>query len=792
MNSYQEIVKVAIQATIFHSPTTFSWLGHQSERIHSHIQKRLTPTLAHNYLHFNLKFRLYSSLYSRGLPTPANLEKNFLIPQRNTPFIEQLSAANAGQGYWRNDPDIRWLDNHQAMIKIHGLEMRIPQEALSDSSDLLRSGEPLRIKLPKEYLGMSPGFYMAISDQGLMEEEGDQLVRVYWHLMAEGAIPLMASLTTQLNQMGIPFQFKVINDPARYTRCDAAVLYFQQSHYRSVSEILEKIYPDIAAYLRPTTPVFTKVLAPGIGLAEDPGNGDSFGLNRCGILADGLIRAYEAGVKSVEEKLQIVENQFIEAGLRLTTPYLNSQSQDCYPILHIHTPNPTVVVSFDRHQQSNPAAYLQTAVGIGRRLCKSAIWHGDRCTWMGAEPEQNWGSPLSGPAWITLGPDLYAGTSGVALFLAELYAISKVATFRQTALGAMRQALTKVELCPPPFRLGFYSGWIGIAFAAARLSVLLNEPDLAESARQLVDRTIAEAALGEQFDLISGVAGALSGILAIQSILKAEGKQSHWHDFALRLGNRLVQTAQPEKVGCSWKSGKSHPKGLTGFSHGTAGVAYALLELFQVTRDPLYQQTAEQALDYERYCFDATVANWPDLREDPTQGTRRKKSRSFMTTWCHGAAGIALSRLRAYELFAEDSYRSEAITAVNTTSEVIEQWLDSGSANYSLCHGLAGNAESLLYSSQVLGHDQDHATQLVHRLAMSGIERYGSDYERWPGGVKGGESPSLMLGLAGIGHFYLRLYAPTIPSLLMVKPESFSSDLTRSSEGNPRLEQFAS
>jgi hypothetical protein len=44
----------------------------------------------------------------------------------------------------------------------------------------------------------------------------------------------------------------------------------------------------------------------------------------------------------------------------------------------------------------------------------------------------------------------------------------------------------------------------------------------------------------------------------------------------------------------------------------------------------------------------------------------------------------------------------------------------------------------------------------------------------WPCGVPGGgESPSLMLGLAGIGHFYLRLYDPaSVPSVLLVKPEA--------------------
>ena len=42
----------------------------------------------------------------------------------------------------------------------------------------------------------------------------------------------------------------------------------------------------------------------------------------------------------------------------------------------------------------------------------------------------------------------------------------------------------------------------------------------------------------------------------------------------------------------------------------------------------------------------------------------------------------------------------------------------------------------------------------------------------WPCGVMGGwETPNLMLGLAGIGYFYLRLHDPAmIPSTLLVHP----------------------
>ena len=87
------------------------------------------------------------------------------------------------------------------------------------------------------------------------------------------------------------------------------------------------------------------------------------------------------------------------------------------------------------------------------------------------------------------------------------------------------------------------------------------------------------------------------------------------------------------------------------------------------------------AFAYERAHFDASEGNWPDLRDEPG-GTRR--GQRYMTAWCHGAPGIALSRLRAYELLGDETCKDEAITALQTTRKWIETTLASGLSNYSL------------------------------------------------------------------------------------------------------------
>ena len=96
----------------------------------------------------------------------------------------------------------------------------------------------------------------------------------------------------------------------------------------------------------------------------------------------------------------------------------------------------------------------------------------------------------------------------------------------------------------------------------------------------------------------------------------------------------------------------------------------------------------------------------------------------------------------------------------------------SGMGNYSLCHGLAGNAEVLLDGDHVLGVECAGAGALAGEVARRGVERYGARGAAWPCGIAG-ETPSLMLGLAGIGRFYLRMHDPALPSLLLLRPEEY-------------------
>ena len=423
---------------------------------------------------------------------------------------------------------------------------------------------------------------------------------------------------------------------------------------------------------------------------------------------------------------------------------------------------------------SSNSELLRTADGIGCRLGRQAIWHEERCNWLGAQSiERPPGGSYQGVTYEALGPDLYSGTAGVALFLAELYAETGERQVRRTALGAIRQALSRLDTVPAFARLGLFSGWMGVALSAVRVGILTDEAVLLEQARDLLRRAAAASYDPIAFDLMAGRSGAIAGLIVLSEILD----DSFLTDFAVRLGDELLETAAKTGAGYSWKTrGLRNRHNLTGFSHGAAGAGSAFLELFQATGEAKYRDAASLAYGYERHWFAPDCGNWPDFREEPDSPSRRRGPQKFSIFWCHGAPGIGLSRLRAYEILEDGECKEEAIAALKTTRDSIHAALDSSRGNFSLCHGLAGNAEVLRCAADMLDSESPEDAELASQVARYGIERYAARNEPWPCGNHSAETPNMMLGLAGIGHFYLRLYRPSIPSILILRREAWTRE----------------
>jgi hypothetical protein len=329
---YVDLIRSAIHATVFHSPVSYSWFGGNSEKLPPKVIKAMTLKTARNYLQTQLRNQLYSDLYIRGEAKPP-MWGDEVSPGSEAELVESLSSANSGHGCLEGGWEVVEIQASEVAVKRNRLTLWVGLEDLGvDESGHLAVASKVRLRLPKELRNVSPGYYFALSDRSEGDGETEPLARLYWNLKPEGAPLLMRHVTEYLNKAGCYFHLKLLNNPSSYSRCDAGVLYFKSTDYQLVCEILIPIYQRMERYLKARTPAFTKALAPGVGLAEDPGRAESFGQHRCRLLADGIIRAQEEGAAQIADRLRIVSDRFSEDGIDIRQPFLGPGSTDRYTI----------------------------------------------------------------------------------------------------------------------------------------------------------------------------------------------------------------------------------------------------------------------------------------------------------------------------------------------------------------------------------------------------------------------------------------------------------------------------
>ena len=152
--------------------------------------------------------------------------------------------------------------------------------------------------------------------------------RLYWNLRPVGAPLFLAAARRLLDGAALPFRIKVLSDPRGLRRCDTAVLYTQRRERPRTLALAAAIRRVTAPAMRDPVPALTLRLAPGLGFAEDPGGGLSYGAHRSRILGAALVRAWEARLRTGEERMRAVEQAFHEAGLDLSRPHLGVGSSD--------------------------------------------------------------------------------------------------------------------------------------------------------------------------------------------------------------------------------------------------------------------------------------------------------------------------------------------------------------------------------------------------------------------------------------------------------------------------------
>ncbi len=316
--------------------------------------QRMPADIQNKYLSLQLRSFLYGIYYngsmrslftldtdSDSLALHQDLENNTRLGV-DIAFYEQLHSCNGGTGYF--DPGwhvVRQESDRTLAVTKGGLTLHIEPDKHLQLAKNAAIGELVAIQMPRNLV--QNGFYVAVGNAGSRSDSHPdrepEIVRIYFNFSPSGAVAVMGSLTRELNNILIPFTFKVLYNPGDYGRYDSGVLYFEKSNYEAVRQVLETVYAQTKAHFHADVPLFTKFLAPGLGLAEEPdrkfADQESFGMNRCQIVANGLLEAWHSLNDSPQGRMTSILKHFSLLGIELLRSYLNANSLDIYTPLNL-------------------------------------------------------------------------------------------------------------------------------------------------------------------------------------------------------------------------------------------------------------------------------------------------------------------------------------------------------------------------------------------------------------------------------------------------------------------------
>lgn len=350
---------------------------------------------------------------------------------------------------------------------------------------------------------------------------------------------------------------------------------------------------------------------------------------------------------------------------------------------------------------------------------------------------------------------MYDGSCGVALFLSALERIIGGSGFCSLALATLHSLHEDFKenistQIAEEIGIGGSLGCGSIIYVLVHISQFLDLPSLLEDARKIASQITPELiATDQRMDILSGSASTILGLLALYS----QSVDQEILELAIICGNHLLNNRVVSNSGYRvWAT--LDGKLLTGFSHGAAGIAYALLRLYKASGETAFLEAAEEAIAYERSVFIPELGNWPDYRQ-----SFPKDKPVCMCSWCHGATGIGLARLGGLDVLDTPEIRQDIEAAINTTKQQKLTAIDH------LCCGNMGRVEFLLTASRKLSRPDlledamQIASQVVARAKQKGHFGYGPILTFHPG---------FFQGASGIGYQLLRLaYPDQLPSVLL-------------------------
>lgn len=354
------------------------------------------------------------------------------------------------------------------------------------------------------------------------------------------------------------------------------------------------------------------------------------------------------------------------------------------------------------------------------------------------------------------GDDLYEGAASVLLGCAEAAAAGAEVT------GLAVKARDRLLYATLPAD-GLFDGMAGVAAGLRAWGRVAGDP-IALAAAGAHERQLAERMLSRPLDparctdIISGDAGILLALV-----------EAGRHDAAARLADGLVALADDRPDGLHWWMSPDYPNIMPGFSHGTAGVAYALLTAAIALGRTDLRDVAVRAADGL-----LRLGNTPKGWALPLLIPPKPGRPAVNYGWCHGPTGTMRLFLLLDRTEPDRRWRQgvDACLQALRDSRLPERLYPGYWDNVARCCGTAGVGQALLDChrttgdpallewSRALADDvRARAVTMPEGVAWSNTEHTATPPELPP-------EPGFMQGAAGIAGWLARLEAPSTPAVL--------------------------
>ncbi|MBO3458664.1 MAG: type 2 lantipeptide synthetase LanM family protein [Aetokthonos hydrillicola CCALA 1050] len=400
-------------------------------------------------------------------------------------------------------------------------------------------------------------------------------------------------------------------------------------------------------------------------------------------------------------------------------------------------------------------AILQQAIAIGQELEKRAICGSNNSVaWVGMQ----YNSEAQRFQLRPLEYGLDNGYCGISVFLAALASVTGRDEYRDLALGALqtlRKTLQEQDITKKLKEAIVISGAKGLASVAytfVRVSQFLGEAQLIEDAKRVTSWiTVNEATVQQGLGILDGAAGNILSLLAVYKATQEPEilmKAVAWGEHLL---DKLVTTDKGDRI---WINSKGKP--LTGFSHGIAGIAYALIQLYTATKNPVFLSVAEETISYEQSLI--ATNNWSERESIGIDS----EMISALTSWCYGIPGIVLARLGSLSILDTEEIRQAIEIALPQIYQSGLQGFDN------LACGNLSRVELLLVAAKHLSRPELLEIARQQTVLILDRAKQTGSFQLLPNLPAELYHPNFCQGTAGIGYELLRLLYPNkLPSILL-------------------------